>query len=423
VSKSKDRIRQAVVVARGDQVLEPVAGVPLLKRTILTLGRAGITKIVVVGRPLAEDAAYAAAGLTVEHVASEASSDGAAVLAARDKIAGPFVLAIADRVFDPALARTAAESGLGDADVLRCGGLFAASPALFIALAGGGGSLDDALAALTAAGRVRTVEVGDVFWQIVDSPAARKAAQERMLLALTKPTDGVVARHLNRRVSRQVTRVLLGTSVTPNQITVIAGAIGFLGIWLVSRATWNNVLIGAVLVQAQSILDGCDGELARLKFKGSKVGEWLDNVLDDTMNIVYGLALGEAAAVLFDQPLYRWLGVVTAAGYVINNAVLYVHLWRHHRSGNPFLFRWWFQKDDAYLQQELAGASLASRLMGLVHGMGRRDLFLFAFMLLCAIRLPHVAVIWYAAVAVVGGAMAIMHVLGGGLTVRAKRAA
>jgi len=34
------------------------------------------------------------------------------------------------------------------------------------------------------------------------------------------------------------------------------------------------------LAQLSSILDGCDGEIARLKLLGSKYGGWFDQVLD-----------------------------------------------------------------------------------------------------------------------------------------------
>ena len=166
---------------------------------------------------------------------------------------------------------------------------------------------------------------------------------------------------------------------------------------------------------AAVILDGCDGGIARLKFQGSKLGEWLDNVLDDTINIAYGVALGHAAAVLLEEPAYRWLGLATGAGYVIYNAVLYAQLWLVHGSGNPFLFRWWFQKQDAYLQQSLAGAGVVARVVGLFHAMGRRNLFLLSFLVLCAVRLPQIAVVWYAAIALVSAVLALIHVVAGGL--------
>ena len=40
------------------------------------------------------------------------------------------------------------------------------------------------------------------------------------------------------------------------------------------------MLIGGVLAQFASIIDGCDGEVARLKYQKSNFGGWFDAVLD-----------------------------------------------------------------------------------------------------------------------------------------------
>jgi phosphatidylglycerophosphate synthase len=171
------------------------------------------------------------------------------------------------------------------------------------------------------------------------------------------------------------------------------------------------VIAGAALVQVQSILDGCDGELARLKMQGSRLGEWLDNVIDDAINVVYAVALGHAAAVLLGVPAYRSVGLFAGGGFAIYAAVLYAHLGLVCGRGDPFLFRWWFQKQDTYVGQSLA----SSRVVSVIHAMGRRDLFLFAFLVLCAARQPHVAVLWYAAVALVLAVLAVVHLLAGGI--------
>jgi CDP-L-myo-inositol myo-inositolphosphotransferase len=52
------------------------------------------------------------------------------------------------------------------------------------------------------------------------------------------------------------------------------------------------MLFGAILFQAQSVLDGCDGELSRVTYRGSHLGQWLDTVGDDLTN--YGFFTGLA---------------------------------------------------------------------------------------------------------------------------------
>jgi len=89
--------------------------------------------------------------------------------------------------------------------------------------------------------------------------------------------DGLVSRHLNRKISRHITRLLAPTGITPNQVTFI----GFLIALLASAAfaLGSNVL-GGLLAQFSSIVDGVDGEIARLKGLASPFGAFCDAVLD-----------------------------------------------------------------------------------------------------------------------------------------------
>src|SRR5262249_21910789 len=175
------------------------------------------------------------------------------------------------------------------------------------------------------------------------TPSERRAAERKLFQSLRKPVDGPVSRWINRSLSLSVTRLLLDTDVTPNQMTIVATVFGVAGVAAVLSSTWTGVAVGAVLVQLQSVLDGCDGEIARLKFQTSTFGAWLDNVLDDLVNASFGLALGIAAAALLGQPIWRWLGIFAAGAFAVYYAVVYAQLALVHHTGNPFAFRWWFQ--------------------------------------------------------------------------------
>ena len=87
--------------------------------------------------------------------------------------------------------------------------------------------------------------------------------------------DGVVSRYLNRPLSRPAARALAHTPVTPNAVTgftlllaCVAGAALALG--------WN--VAGGVGIQLVSVIDGVDGELARLKNMATRFGEVFDAV-------------------------------------------------------------------------------------------------------------------------------------------------
>jgi len=85
-----------------------------------------------------------------------------------------------------------------------------------------------------------------------------------------------VARYLNKPVSFFITRHLLcRLPFTPNQVTLGAALVGLLGALMV-RAAARRSSCGASSCPMQSILDGCDGELARVRFQQSALGEWMD---------------------------------------------------------------------------------------------------------------------------------------------------
>ncbi len=109
-------------------------------------------------------------------------------------------------------------------------------------------------------------------------------------MAISTAYDGFISRHVNRRLSEPVARLLAKTGVTPNQVTwaalIIAIASGCL------FALGVNVA-GGIVAQLASIADGVDGGLARLKDLSSSFGSLLDAVLDRYADavIVLGMTL------------------------------------------------------------------------------------------------------------------------------------
>src|SRR5213079_488943 len=109
---------------------------------------------------------------------------------------------------------------------------------------------------------------------------------------MSKPQDGFVSRFLNRPISRRITSVLLKFPIHPSTWTIsICGLPLIAGVFLV-RGDYVSIVIGAAIFQAFSILDGCDGEIARARNLESKFGERLDQFCDFLASLLYVLALG-----------------------------------------------------------------------------------------------------------------------------------
>lgn len=117
-------------------------------------------------------------------------------------------------------------------------------------------------------------------------------AEQLLLSQLVKKADGIVSRHINRKISLAITGKIVHTSITPNQVTIVVLLIGILsGPAIVTLGGYPGLVIGSLLYYLAAILDGCDGELARLKFQGSASGAWLDTVVDDTVGLSFLLGL------------------------------------------------------------------------------------------------------------------------------------
>jgi phosphatidylglycerophosphate synthase len=161
-------------------------------------------------------------------------------------------------------------------------------------------------------GRVVLAAAGDV-----------RAAERWLLRGLVKPNEGLMSRLLERRISLAVTRRLCRTSVTPNAVTLVSLGVGLLGALFFLSSSALFQVTGALLFLTHSILDGCDGELARLKFLESRRGALLDVVGDNLVHAVVfsSMAIGWSVAVGAAWPLL--IGAVAVASTTGSAVVVY----------------------------------------------------------------------------------------------------
>ena len=367
----------------GPKPLFRLLGLPLLARNLFTLEEAGIQD------------AYVVVGCEGERVRDTISrisrlsvrlhwlfnpewdkENGLSVLAAREALSAPFILTMADHLFDPAIVRrlrtvTGAPRGvelavdydldrvpdLEDATrvlvqgdrIDRIGkllpdfnavdtGLFLASPVLFEALEEAAAdkkfSLSDGVQLLADRGMARARDIGRAEWLDVDTPSAVAEAKRRLLAELGKPTDGAVARILNRPISKAISRRLASTPVTPNQVSFFNLGLGIVAAVAAAVGGYVPFLLAAVLFHLTSVLDGTDGELAKLKFLASRRGEWIDTISDGLTYLFFlvGLSVGVARS---DLPYFLQLsGILGFVPALVAFAGLYTHLARNGSSGS-----------------------------------------------------------------------------------------
>ncbi len=132
---------------------------------------------------------------------------------------------------------------------------------------------------------------------ILHRPEEAGAAEACLVAALTAATqgsDGLLARWVDRPLSRLLSPRLSALGVAPNAVTLAGSTIGCLGALLLAQAGYWPHLWGALLFLAAVVLDGVDGEVARLTLRETRFGHYLDIITDNVVHVAVfcGIALG-----------------------------------------------------------------------------------------------------------------------------------
>ncbi|MDT8324097.1 MAG: CDP-alcohol phosphatidyltransferase family protein, partial [Bacteroidota bacterium] len=87
-------------------------------------------------------------------------------------------------------------------------------------------------------------------------------------------------------------KAIYGTSLTPNQITLLSMLCGVLGGVAFGIGGTTALLAAAALLVVYDVLDCSDGQLARLKQNGTRIGRILDGVADYVVATAVYLGMG-----------------------------------------------------------------------------------------------------------------------------------
>jgi phosphatidylglycerophosphate synthase len=110
-------------------------------------------------------------------------------------------------------------------------------------------------------------------------PATIKDAEAELVRGSGKVTDGIYTR-FNRMLCRPAVRWLSHTPVTPNAVTLAGLAVSVAAGFCFAQGLWLWDVAGAAVFFVSGLLDEIDGMLARLKFRESALGCWLETVVD-----------------------------------------------------------------------------------------------------------------------------------------------
>jgi CDP-L-myo-inositol myo-inositolphosphotransferase len=325
----------------------PIFGLQLVERTVLAFLRAGVREFLLVGDPgAARQIAKALASRRFREARVWVLEPERSLLPVLEREETCFV-ARADHLYDRRLvARFVAEtrdssatvvavdfradalqsqegaariaswaepSGDGGAEGMRAAGQGLLAPAgVFTGLARVGASfarvledappdcrsIENALSLLARREPVATWAVAELWQAVRPEPDARAAdlvlARRKVLGGAVGFDDGVVARYLNRPISRRISERLVSRDVKPWQVS-LASFLTTLGAGTAFAV--GHPATGGMIAQFAAVLDGVDGEIARIRYQDSPFGGVYDALMD---------RIGDAA-LIGGMTLYAWL--------------------------------------------------------------------------------------------------------------------
>jgi 1L-myo-inositol 1-phosphate cytidylyltransferase / CDP-L-myo-inositol myo-inositolphosphotransferase len=313
--------RLHLVTGGGSKALVRLGGLSLVERAVLNLLSSGIERVVVVvgyhAGPVGAVVARIAPGrVRTVHAERWELGNGASLAAAASAVAGErlFALVTADHVFGQGVLRDLLQTGrpavlvdraphpvvwaegtrVREVDGAAHGfgkhldepgvdcGAFLLPASVFehqrLAAARGDWSLAGAVAAQAQACPLAVVPVAPRgWWQDVDTPQDLDRARRLLRRSLGGPRDGPVSHALNRPISTRLSMALAPLRPSPDLVSWVAFVVALAAAWLLGG---RHGLAGGVLAQVASVVDGVDGELARLQFRAGPWGAMLDGVLD-----------------------------------------------------------------------------------------------------------------------------------------------
>lgn len=312
--------------------LVSLLGVPLIERVIRSAIEGGATEFYVVTgyqeilitnflKSLEERLQIS---LTLIHNDEWQAENGLSVLKARDRINDQFLLLMADHLFDPDIIRSLRGHPLNEGDVLLAvdtdtqnslvdmedvtkvhiqngkilnigktidefngfdTGCFLCTTAIFEAIEEAQNihhdtTLSGAIRVLGERQHAKAVPTQKFWIDVDDDQAFGKAERYLMNLLKGKIHDGPISRLLNRPVSIRCSKILVNFNFTPNQISIFSFLLSLFAAAFFAMGEYRYLVFGGIMAQLASIIDGCDGEVARLKYLSSNYGGWFDAVLD-----------------------------------------------------------------------------------------------------------------------------------------------
>ena len=124
-------------------------------------------------------------------------------------------------------------------------------------------SIKNLVLELVPSGKVKYKKLEGGYWMRLGSEEGSvKDAEDLIFSTVGKTATGWISRNINSKFSLPTSRELIKTPLTPNMISILINVIGSLcGVFY----ALGHPVVGALFMHTATILDRCDGEVARVK--------------------------------------------------------------------------------------------------------------------------------------------------------------
>ena len=187
-------------------------------------------------------------------------------------------------------------------------------------------SLTEVIQELVQQKKLYFIEVSEDSWFDIDTNQDLLKAKNYLLNnSNSKINDGSISKYINRPISKWMTSKIIDYPLTPNQISIAVFFISVFSGLIISIEGYFFLLLGALLAQLSSILDGCDGEIARLKLLESKFGGWFDRVLDRYSDLFILMGLTFHTYFIHKTLTVFFIGFIVVGGKIISSYTAFVY--------------------------------------------------------------------------------------------------
>lgn len=221
---------------------------------------------------------------------------------------------------------------------------------------------------------VKAVKIKDGYWyRLSDSKESITNAENIIFSNVGKTATGWIARNINGRMSLPLSKNLIKTPLTPNMVSVL---INIIGVLCGPFYALGYPIVGALCMQAATVLDRCDGEVARIKLMETKNGQWVDTISDQftVLSFLIGVPLGYYLQTKSIIPVI--LGSYNVFVFIFFLIWSFYFLLKYTNSGSLVAY---FDVDKHVNKEQL---TIFRKMIALLRPLGRRNIYSMAFLIM-----------------------------------------